>query len=158
MGERRDGEPPPAADRGAGDLAGALRRAAAERGLTTPEIVRRVRSRNAVTVYRVLAGTTPDPRASTLVALCAALDVDPDRLLGVSGPAELPDPELREALAQTRQLSVEDRWLLLTVLRAISRRGATPEPRRGSQARSASRRPSRIPSATPVSARRARAR
>ena len=88
--------------------------------------MRRVRSRPAPTVYRVLAGKSRDPRARTLVALCATLDLDPDRLLGVSGPPELPDPELREALAQTRQLSAEDRRLLLTVLRAILRHRATP--------------------------------
>ena len=109
-------------NRDAGGLAGALRRVVAERGLTTREIVRRVGRKRSVTVYRVLAGKSPDLQVSTLVALCMALDLDPDRLLAVSGPAEPLDPELREALAQTRQLSAEDRRLLLTVLQAIMRR------------------------------------
>ena len=125
MGGRQESRSRPS-DPAAGSLSEVLRQAAAERGLTTATLVRRVRPQRAATVYRVLAGTSPDPRVSTVVALCAALDVDPERLLGVSSPAELPDPELRAALAQTRQLSAEDRRVLLTVLRAILSRGATP--------------------------------
>ena len=122
MKERQESGPPRPAGQHAVDVAGALRRAAAEHGLTTAALVRRVGPRRAATAYNVLAGKSADPRVSTVVALCVALDVDPDRLLGVSGPAEPPDPELREALAQTRLLSAEDRRLLLTVLRTILRR------------------------------------
>ena len=125
MGERESRPPTPTIVR-TGDLAGALRRAAAERGLTTAALVRRVGPQRAATAYNVLAGKSTDPRASTLVALCAALDVDPDGLVGASSPSELSDPELRAALAQTRQLSAEDRRLLLTVLPAILRHRATP--------------------------------
>ena len=118
MGERQQGRPR-ATHGGESDLAGTLRQAAAERGLTGGRVARRARLRHSATVYNVLAGKSPDPRVSTLVLLCTALDVDPDRLLGVNGPAELPDPELRAALAETRRLSVEDRRVLLTILRAI---------------------------------------
>src|SRR5687767_4873445 len=75
------------------DLAAAIKRVMSSRGLSTREVVRRVPRRHVGTVYRLLAGRTTDPWASTVVSLCSALDADPDELLGVEDALEILDPE-----------------------------------------------------------------
>ncbi len=104
------------------DLAGAIKRVMASRGLTTREVVRNVPRRHVGTIYRSLAGRTTDPWASTVVSLCSALGADPDELLDVPDPVETMDPELRQMLDQTASLSDDDRWLVLDMLRAALRR------------------------------------
>jgi transcriptional regulator with XRE-family HTH domain len=89
------------------------------RGLSTREVVRRVPRRHVGTVYRLLAGRTTDPWASTVVSLCAALDADPDELLGVEDALEILDPELRNTLTDVQRLPEEDRWLALDMLRSV---------------------------------------
>ena len=101
------------------DLAAAIKSVMATRGLSTREVVRRVPRRHIGTVYRLLAGRTTDPWASTVVSLCTALDADPDELLGVEDATSGLDPELRQMLADVETLSEEDRWLALDMLRAI---------------------------------------
>jgi transcriptional regulator with XRE-family HTH domain len=101
------------------DLAAAIKGVMASRGLSTREVVRRVPRRHVGTVYRLLAGRTTDPWASTVVSLCTALDADPDELLGVEDAVSGLDPELRQALAAVEELSEDDRWLALDMLRAI---------------------------------------
>ena len=108
------------------DLAGAIKRVMATRGLTTREVVRRVPRRHVGTVYRLLAGRTTDPWASTVVSLCTALGADPDELLEVGDALEGLDPELRQILDELNQLSEDDRWLVLDALRAVLAR-LTPE-------------------------------
>lgn len=89
------------------------------RGLSTREVVRRVPRRHVGTVYRLLAGRTTDPWASTVVSLCTALDADPDELLGVEDAIEILDPDLRQTLSDIERLSEEDRWLALDMLRSL---------------------------------------
>jgi transcriptional regulator with XRE-family HTH domain len=101
------------------DLAAAIKGVMATRGLSTREVVRRVPRRHVGTVYRLLAGRTTDPWASTVVSLCTALDCDPDELLGVDDAVSGLDPELREALADVEELTEEDRWLALDMVRSI---------------------------------------
>ncbi len=101
------------------DLAAAIKGVMATRGLTTREVVRRVPRRHVGTVYRLLAGRTTDPWASTVVSLCTALDADPDELLGVEDAVSGLDPELRQALAEVEELTEEDRWLALDMVRSI---------------------------------------
>ena len=101
------------------DLAAAIKGVMATRGLTTREVVRRVPRRHVGTVYRLLAGRTTDPWASTVVSLCTALDADPDELLGVEDAVSGLDPELRQTLEEVEQLSEEDRWLALDMVRSI---------------------------------------
>lgn len=101
------------------DLAAAIKGVMATRGLSTREVVRRVPRRHVGTVYRLLAGRTTDPWASTVVSLCTALDCDPDELLGVDDAVSGLDPELRETLADVEQLAEEERWLALDMVRAI---------------------------------------
>jgi transcriptional regulator with XRE-family HTH domain len=101
------------------DLAAAIKRVMNTRGLSTREVVRRVPRRHVGTVYRLLAGRTTDPWASTVVSLCTALDADPDELLGVEDAIEILDPELRNTLTDIQRLPEEDRWLALDMLRAV---------------------------------------
>ena len=101
------------------NLAEAIKRVMASRGLSTREVVRRVPRRHVGTVYRLLAGRTTDPWASTVVALCTALGADPDELLDVGDPTEDMDPELRRTLDDLQRLSDDDRWLALDALRAM---------------------------------------
>ena len=101
------------------DLAAAIRRVMVARDLTTREVVKRVPRRHVGTVYRLLAGRTTDPWASTVVALCTALGADPDELLDVGDPTEDMDPELRRTLDDLQRLSDDDRWLALDALRAM---------------------------------------
>ena len=101
------------------DLAAAIKRVMNTRGLSTREVVRRVPRRHVGTVYRLLAGRTTDPWASTVVSLCTALDADPDELLGVEDAIEILDPELRNTLTDIQRLAEEDRWLALDMLRAV---------------------------------------
>ena len=101
------------------DLAAAIKRVMNTRGLSTREVVRRVPRRHVGTVYRLLAGRTTDPWASTVVSLCTALDADPDELLGVEDALEILDPELRNTLTDIQRLPEEDRWLALDMLRSV---------------------------------------
>lgn len=101
------------------DLAAAIKRVMNARGLSTREVVRRVPRRHVGTVYRLLAGRTTDPWASTVVSLCTALDADPDELLGVEDAIEILDLDLRNALTDVGRLAEEDRWLALDMLRAV---------------------------------------
>ena len=95
------------------DLAAAIKRVMSTRGLSTREVVRRVPRRHVGTVYRLLAGRTTDPWASTVVSLCTALDADPDELLGVEDAIEILDLDLRNTLTDVERLAEEDRWLAL---------------------------------------------
>jgi transcriptional regulator with XRE-family HTH domain len=120
------------------DLAAEIRRVMSTRGLSTREVVRRVPRRHVGTVYRLLAGRTTDPWASTVVSLCSALDADPDELLGVEDALEILDPELRNTLSDIQRLDEEDRWLALDMLRAVLARrlhGLRGPKRSGSAAR-----------------------
>src|SRR6476660_8932791 len=76
-------------------LAAAIKRLMNTSDLSTSEVVRRVPSRHFGTVYRLLAGRTTDPWASTVVSLFTALDADPDKLLGVEDAIEILDLDLR---------------------------------------------------------------
>lgn len=101
------------------DLAAAIKRVMNTRGLSTREVVRRVPRRHVGTVYRLLAGRTTDPWASTVVSLCTALDADPDELLGVEDALEILDLDLRNTLTDVQRLPEEDRWLALDMLRSV---------------------------------------
>ncbi len=100
-------------------LEAAIKHVMAKRGLETRAVVRRVDKRHVGTVYRLLAGRTTDPWASTVVSLCHALDCDPDELLQVEDALAILDPELRNTLSDISKLAEEDRWLALDMIRAV---------------------------------------
>jgi len=94
----------------------------AARGLTTRDVVGKLPSRHVGTAYRLLAGRTRDPWTSTMAAMCAALDAEPNELLGVHDATADLEPEIRQVFDDVSKLPVEDRWLVLDVLRAVLRR------------------------------------
>jgi hypothetical protein len=102
------------------DLAAAIKRVMNEKGLATREVVRRVPRRHVGTVYRLLAGRTTDPWASTIVSLSQqGLDVDVDDLLGVEPFEDTLDPASRNILTDLERCDEETRWTALDMLRAV---------------------------------------
>ena len=97
------------------------------RGLRVAEVAAHFsENRRRVTFYRVLSGTTANPRVSTLVELCTVLRVSPSELLHAAGlihrrerSLEPIDLELRRAYADLQGLSDEDKRLCLAMLRGV---------------------------------------
>jgi DNA-binding Xre family transcriptional regulator len=56
-----------------------------ERGLKMPDLLTRMLQRDRSTVYRLFNGDTRDAKLSTLLDLCAALDVTPNDFLSLAG-------------------------------------------------------------------------
>jgi len=98
--------------------------AIAARGLSARQAVLNLPQRAMATSYRILAGTTRDPRTSTILALCRLLEIDPDELLDAHRPAL--EPELRELRDDAEALDEADRWLLIDLVRAVARRQSSP--------------------------------
>jgi DNA-binding Xre family transcriptional regulator len=117
-------------------LAEAIAGLAAARGLKPAEVAESIAGiRNRATFYRVLSGDTEDPRLSTLVALCNALDVTPGELLKVAGLPDAAavesaarDVTLRHAMRDVQDLAAGDGQLVLALVRSVvqarGRRGA----------------------------------
>jgi len=101
-----------------------LKGAIAAHGLSVRQVTLRLPERIVNAAYRVLAGTTRDPRTSTLFALCRAIDADPDELLGHVRPTLTPD--VAELYDEAVSLDEADRWLLVGVVRAVARRRPSP--------------------------------
>ncbi len=97
-----------------------LNAAITERGLSVRQVILRLPELTVPTMYRVIAGTTRDPRTSTLLALCRAIDIDPDDLLDALRPAL--EPEAAALLDDAEALDEADRWLLVDLVRVLARR------------------------------------
>jgi DNA-binding Xre family transcriptional regulator len=108
-------------------LAEAIAGLARVRGMKPAEVADSLAGlRNRATLYRVLNGTTTDPRTSTLLEMCRTLHTSPGELLQLAGlhtppdgGASLLDTSLRQAFGELHDLSEDDRWVLLGVLRSI---------------------------------------
>ena len=102
------------------NISEAVKRIMAARGLTLREFIRRVPKRHIGTVYRLVAGRTTDPWASTIASVCEALGCDPDELLGVRPWHEGFTPEERALVSDFYTLleSDTDREWVLAVMRA----------------------------------------
>jgi len=104
-----------------------LHAAITERGFSVRQVVLRLPGSTATAMYRILAGSTRDPLTGTLLALCRAIDSDPDELLDAHRPVL--EPEVEALLDAAEALAEEDRWLLVKVIRSITgRHGAHPLP------------------------------
>ncbi|MEJ7652962.1 MAG: helix-turn-helix transcriptional regulator [Chloroflexia bacterium] len=69
------------------------------RRMTATNVANRMRSgRNRATLYRILSGSTQDPKVSTFVDICYALDVSPIEVLQLAGavPHQARDTDLIE--------------------------------------------------------------
>lgn len=109
-------------------LADGVRVALTARGLTQRELVQRVpKDAGRWAVYRVLSGRSLDPRVSTLVILCEALQVSPTELLQLSGLQlreergdTAHDLRLRKAFRSIQHLEAGSRDLATKVLDAVT--------------------------------------
>ena len=116
MRRQEDRDPTPIAD--------ALHRAMRARRLSAREVTRGMPGRQYATTYKILAGTSRDPKTSTLLALCRAIDIDPDELLDAHQPAL--EPEGEALLDEAEALDAADRRLLVDLVRAVARRRSSP--------------------------------
>lgn len=67
-------------------LAEAVRNAMAAKGLIRRQLLERVqRESSRWAVYRILSGKSADPRLSTVLVLCQALDISPTELIQMAG-------------------------------------------------------------------------
>jgi len=67
-------------------LAEAVRSAMAAKGLIRRELLERVtRESSRWAIYRILSGKSSDPRLSTVLVLCQALDISPTELIQMAG-------------------------------------------------------------------------
>lgn len=97
------------------------------RGLRPAEVADRLGGkRNRATFYRLLSGETSDPRVSTLLEICKALNTSPSELLQLAGmlphyerSLDLIDVELRQAFGELRTLSDDDKRVSLVMLRSV---------------------------------------
>ena len=109
-------------------LGNGIRAALRARGLLRRELVQRVpRDAGRWAIYRVLSERSTDPRLSTFVLLCQALDVSPTELLQLSGMwpqatrgDTAGDVELREAFRAIQSLEPGSRELATQLLHAVS--------------------------------------
>jgi len=116
MHRQEDRDPTPIAD--------ALHRAMRARRLSAREVTRGMPGQQYATTYKILAGTSRDPRTSTLLALCRAIEVDPDEMLDAYRPAL--EPEAEALLDEAEALDEQDRELLVVLVRAVARRRSSP--------------------------------
>src|SRR5579875_1832125 len=95
----------------------AIRKTMDARGLPAAEVARRLgEDYDRATFYRLLNGSTTDPRLDTLIALCAALEISPTELLQLAGfwpyYDRLTDPidlRLRDAFARLQVLATDEK-------------------------------------------------
>ncbi len=110
-------------------LATAIKETMLVRGLTTAQLAGRLGMElDRATFYRILNGTTTEPRLPTLVRLCIALETNPSELLDLAGvwspetpgqatPADL---RLRGAFAQVRALPVATQQRVAPLVEALA--------------------------------------
>jgi len=109
-------------------LAEAIKETMDARGFQTADVARRLGEGNdRATFYRLLNGTTTEPRLGTLLGLCRALEVSPTELLQLAGvwpyierPPDSLDVRLREAFAQLQSLPLEDKRRAVSVVACVA--------------------------------------
>ena len=110
-------------------LAEAIKEIMDARGLRTADVARRLgEGYDRATFYRLLNGATTEPRLSTLVVLCRALEVNPTQLLQLAGlwpyrerPVDTLDVQLRAAFAQLRVLPFDDKQRVVALVTCLAR-------------------------------------
>ena len=110
-------------------LAQAIRQAMQARGLTAGAVTQRLgERRDYTTFFRLLNGRTTDPRVTTLVRVCAALETSPSELLDLAGvwspetpgPVTPADLRLRGAFGQVRALPVATQQRVAPLVAALA--------------------------------------
>jgi len=110
-------------------LAHAIKQTMQAHDLTTAQVARRLGMEyDRATFYRMLNGTTTEPRLATLVQLCIALETTPSELLelagvwspdtpGRAGPDDL---RLRQAFRQVRALPTDGKQWATPLVAALA--------------------------------------
>ncbi|MGI8551731.1 MAG: helix-turn-helix domain-containing protein [Dehalococcoidia bacterium] len=90
----------------------ALQAAMRARNLKVGDLLTRMQQRDRSTIYRLLSGDTRDAKMSTLLAVCVALGITPNDLLGLAGlwqeSGRSPDPldmRLRRSFSSVQTLA-----------------------------------------------------
>ena len=112
-------------------IAARIQRVMTERGIQPRELAMALGQRHWSTAYRVMSGATADSLISTIVDICRVLDVDPDELLGVSPPTLEPDTQL--LLDAARDLTEDDQWLVVDLVRVLRRKGERAQRQSGAE-------------------------
>jgi DNA-binding Xre family transcriptional regulator len=110
-------------------LAEAIKEIMEARGWRPGDVARRLGGEyDRTAFYSVLKGATPEPRLSTLVVLCRALEVNPTQLLQMAGlwpyrerQVEPLDLQLRAAFAQLRVLPFDDKQRVVAIVTCLAR-------------------------------------
>lgn len=120
-------------------LAEAIKTVMAARGLSTVAVLPRLEVAHRTTFYRVLNGSTPEPRLLTFTAICAALDISPTELLQLANLWPVgerhADPlamRLRTTFVQFQALAPDDKHRAITLAATVAHtlqegRDATPQ-------------------------------
>lgn len=110
-------------------LAGAIAQTMRVRGLTTSTVAGRLgETQDRATFYRMLNGSTMEPRLVTLVRLCMALETSPTELLelaglwaaGAPGGATAEDLRLRGAFARVGALPLDGKRGAVPLVAALA--------------------------------------
>lgn len=96
-------------------LADAITQTMEARGLRASEVAHRLGAEyDLATFYRMLNGSTTEPRLPTLVALCQVLEIDPSDLLDLAGvwprrAVDASDLQLRQLFARIQALPLAEK-------------------------------------------------
>ena len=107
----------------------ALKTSMDARELETREVIGKMQQRHSkATAYRLLAGATNDPRLSTFVELCKAVESSPTELLEMAGlwefrerSADPLDMRLRKVFSEVQQLPASQKRVAVEQIHSIVR-------------------------------------
>lgn len=107
-------------------LKSAITEALQARELKPGDLLARMQDRDRSTVYRLLNGDTRDTKISTMIALCAALEIDPNEFLALAGlwsefgPApDALDLRMRRTLSVTHKLALPYKLVAVTQIERL---------------------------------------
>ncbi|ACZ41783.1 helix-turn-helix domain protein [Thermobaculum terrenum ATCC BAA-798] len=98
------------------------------RGMTATQVAANMKSgRNRATLYRILSGATQDPKISTFIDICQALEVSPIEVLQLAGMADhkprdtdLLDIRMRQIFRRIQNLPYNLRKLAVSQIGALT--------------------------------------
>ena len=109
-------------------LSGAILAVMRTRKMSATQVASRMQSgRNRATLYRILSGATQDPKVSTFVDICQALDVSPIEVLQLAAlvphtprDTDLLDIRMRQIFRRVQALPITLKRLAVSQLGALT--------------------------------------
>ena len=125
------------------------------RGMSATHVAAKMESgRNRATLYRILSGSTQDPKVSTFVDICQALDVSPIEVLQLAAlvphtprETDLLDIRMRQIFRHVQSLPDDTKRLAVTQLGAITDSLSSFASSDHSEARQVAEEPEQVPAA-----------